>query len=546
MTTCEYSGKCMFEAFRGFNVRVLGSDKGVSAVLMIIFILLMSLMGVTLVYVVVLDNRSSLNQFLSEQSHSASESGLELGLTYLIKKNCALPPCRCADISGAAEFTNRGLGQSVFTVTGAFYHSRILNPGLIPGVTSLAGNITADAFITDIDVADAAGYAPYGRVWLGSEAVDYTAINGNIFENSNRGSDITPLNAHAAGVSVIQNQCNLTSTGTRNKSARVNSVAVAMQDGWIVASGGDNLLLRYQDNEWVDYSSQAPGVKLNDVFILSSAEVWAVGKDKEVLRFDGKTWTAFPGAFDERLESVFMLDTNSDGLADSGWAVGKKGYITGYDGSVWNDLGCSPVNKDLLQVVITSATDGWILVKDKNKPFLRLSLSGCAWEKFSGGIPLSGGKKDIKALFFTSENSGWAVGKKGVIWRWAGGPNWIAHPSSEVPTNKELKGLFMLDTNGDGVADDGWALGKGSVIIRYNGATDTWAFFNAPVIDEDVNGIFMASTIEGWIVGKNGSIFYWNGREWTVDAPGAGIDGKLESVVVITPRHRVIDWREVY
>ena len=84
----------------------------------------------------------------------------------------------------------------------------------------------------------------------------------------------------------------------------------------------------------------------------------------------------------------------------------------------------------------------------------------------------------------------------------------------------------MLDTNSDGVADDGWAVGKKvgnqPTMLRWNSPlSNQWndRTSSAPTTNEDLNSVSMVSPTNGWAVGNAGTIIRWNGTSWSNYAP---------------------------
>jgi|GEM_PF-2754998 len=112
----------------------------------------------------------------------------------------------CSSLS----YANVVVGLGTYTASGTLY-----NPA---APTTLSGALSNSA--TTVPVVSSAGYAPQGRIRIDSEEIFYSAISGNNFTGAQRGAAGTTAAAHAAGASVLQNQCRILSTGTAGSSSR--------------------------------------------------------------------------------------------------------------------------------------------------------------------------------------------------------------------------------------------------------------------------------------------------------------------------------------
>jgi hypothetical protein len=79
------------------------------------------------------------------------------------------------------------------------------------------------------------------------------------------------------------------------------------------------------------------------------------------------------------------------------------------------------------------------------------------------------------------------------------------------PTSKNLNGLFMVSAN------DGWVVGNDGTILRWNGSQ--WSAFTSPTTSH-LQAVKIVSASDGWAVGNGGTILRWNGSAWnTVSSP---------------------------
>lgn len=124
----------------------------------------------------------------------------------------------------------------------------------------------------------------------------------------------------------------------------------------------------------------------------------------------------------------------------------------------------------------------------------------------------------LTSVYEVSANDVWAVGtrpnndaaSRGTIIHWDG-TSWV---SALAPANTgDLYSVFMLPGGADG-----WAVGNGTVDnIRWSGSWPTGAWSPGPVPDLSptiLRSVNMLSPTSGWIVGRSGSIFKWDGAGW--------------------------------
>lgn len=147
------------------------------------------------------------------------------------------------------------------------------------------------------------------------------------------------------------------------------------------AVGNSATILRFNGSNWVtDAAPSGVTQDLNGVYTVSSSEAWAVGQNGRILRWNGSAWANYTSPTSAMLNSVSMLDTNGDGLADMGFAVGNSGVVAQYNGSTWSvtDLG----NRNLFGVDIFNHQDAWT-VGGSGTMF---HWDGNAWSSFDAPV----------------------------------------------------------------------------------------------------------------------------------------------------------------
>ncbi len=132
------------------TMRTLRNEKGVSLIMAVATLLILSLMAVVVVSLVGTETFSALNQTQSLQTFDIAEAGAHRAITYL-----GLEAGTCTAITDASQFTNVAMGRGTFTVTATHYN---------PTSTTLPSNI--DASVTAISVGDTTNFAPHGRIHI--------------------------------------------------------------------------------------------------------------------------------------------------------------------------------------------------------------------------------------------------------------------------------------------------------------------------------------------------------------------------------------------
>jgi len=136
---------------------------------------------------------------------------------------------------------------------------------------------------------------------------------------------------------------------------------------------------------------------------------------------------------------------------------------------------------------------------------------------------------------------GWAVGENGTILRWAGGPAgtpaWTAEAS---PVTGDLEGIFMLSyADGWVVGRDGPGAAQSPRILYWNGTA--WVTRNSNLnINLDLSDIHCIDSDDCWAVGESGAgavqrplILYWNGTTWTTRNSSLNINEDLNDVYCV-------------
>jgi len=139
------------------TMRRLGNEKGVSLIMAVATLLILSLMAVVLVSLVGTETFSALNQSQSLQTFDLAEAGAHRAIRYL-----GFEEGDCTDIE--SQFTNVAMGRGTFTVIGDWFSAS----------TTLSAGIT-DSQKT-IPVGDTEGFALHGRIHIRQPAPEVDAV----------------------------------------------------------------------------------------------------------------------------------------------------------------------------------------------------------------------------------------------------------------------------------------------------------------------------------------------------------------------------------
>jgi len=167
----------------------------------IVLIVVIALMLATLGHLYVSGESAGSLHGQSERAYFAARSGIEYSSGQYFNGSA------CSSLNNS----NVPVGNGSFTLTPTLYAP------LAPTATTAA--LTAAS--SSIPVTSSAGYAPYGRLLIDSELINYTSTTATNFNGLTRGVNGTTAVVHASGVTVSQNLCIVSSTGTTGNAKRI-------------------------------------------------------------------------------------------------------------------------------------------------------------------------------------------------------------------------------------------------------------------------------------------------------------------------------------
>jgi len=316
---------------------------------------------------------------------------------------------------------------------------------------------------------------------------------------------------------------------------------------------------------------------LNDVWMISSTQGWAVGNSPDAvpgagrpgtaIYWDGTQWrqiltpalTAAPGQA-YNLESVACLSVNNC-LAVGAWTTPGP-VLLQWDGTSWTDRSALVPGGITVLHAIHIRSDGLgFAVGEGNPNILRVILSVSPPSPPTVAAEAVVGTPDrLRSVWILPPGTpgsiqGFAVGDNGGVagaaYRWDGTPGgWLASPPGVASS---LRGVHVLNPNdaiavGDSdsrtrwngvswtpeggtviattnwrsvytlASNDEWMVGDAvsgvASIAHWNGVA--WSAFAPPNVPVGVSlfSVYMLSSSDGWAVGEGGAIIRWNGSSW--------------------------------
>ena len=252
-------------------------------------------------------------------------------------------------------------------------------------------------------------------------------------------------------------------------------------DMWAV--GNDGVILHWNGTSWKPATSNTT-IALKSVWGTSPSNAWAVGNNGTRLRWNGTAWAIEASGVTDDLSAVF-----GTGPSDV-WNTGTNGQLQHFDGAIWSKVnpgagstqlrGGSALDPQNVWVVGNSGESyrwvmpSWVRSVWPSKENLYGAVSpslssvlvaggagtllwwnGSSW----AGVPTNV-SRDLRALWFDSVKSVWAVGQDGVV---------IQTTTTTPPTAATLsKGQLTTPIRSvwGSSGDNAWAVGDSGLILR--------------------------------------------------------------------------------
>ncbi|MDD5252123.1 MAG: hypothetical protein PHT12_05850 [Patescibacteria group bacterium] len=330
-----------------------------------------------------------------------------------------------------------------------------------------------------------------------------TDWNSGTYSGTQNVGSGTPASVTEAGISEWTNYAQpRTWTETRDTdfSDGTFSNTVVVDTGDLGAVSLNNVL------DWYGRTSPTTS-QLNDAYMFSSSDGWAVGNDGIIVRWNGTAWLLFADLGTQMFTGIDCVS------ATDCWAVADSGRIAHWDGTAWSqlfDLGAQTFR----DVRMTSATEGWA-VADGGVIY---RWNGSTWSAetsgstdnlngIAGTAPVAAGGS-VSETTDTDFNDG-TFSNTAITGSGAAGSVVLAQAidwaTITSPTGQQINDVYMLS------ATDGWAVGNAGTILRWNGTA--WSSVGSPDAD-NIMGVYAITASDAWASGANGRVWRWNGTAW--------------------------------
>jgi photosystem II stability/assembly factor-like uncharacterized protein len=296
---------------------------------------------------------------------------------------------------------------------------------------------------------------------------------------------------------------------------------------FVTVAQAENVTARFSCRGWCPESLPAVTTNLNGIWGFSSNRVIAVGDAGVILQWNGTSWTPVTKLTTNPLRGVHGLNSTY------GFAVGDGGIIlqTTDGGTGWA-TSTSATTQGLRSVWIAATNEAYAVGDPRGNNFPWLRWNGTAWaDPGQGGfdqawhsvfgvgpgryfiVGVGGrtavgtpdpmayvvtGNPELRGVFGTSATTMTAVGMSGTIARYDSvGKVWnsMARPGTATPTLRAIHGTAnRMYTVGD--AGTVWLLEAG-----------VWRAEPTPITTQ-LNGVFLLSDNEVFVVGQNGLIYH--------------------------------------
>ena len=277
---------------------------------------------------------------------------------------------------------------------------------------------------------------------------------------------------------------------------------------WLV--GHDRPVLRWDGAELIDLGDGLGKTWLNGIWGTDPSNVWVCGHGGFVAHWNGTTWTAHETGVDATLWGIWGA---GDGQI---WAVGAQGTVIHFDGTTWDQATLEDDSMNLDSMTLrgiwgASADDLWV-------------VGSWGWEGPIGVVYRWNGEAWTKLPLSNQDGTGGGFGAV-----WGSGPDdvWITAPGtmdfqydmfeltqsihwngaewSEVDPG--VDGLFTR-VHGSG-PDDVWLTGQGGV-AHWDG--QGWDLEETPA---DGGYVAAWSPDLAWMTGEDGALYQWDGSGWS-------------------------------
>lgn len=492
----------------------------------VILILLIGSMGVYVAHIATTNDHSAALYRDMSGANSVANSALSEVTQSLVGPDLS-QRVSCEDL--ASHYQTTALGEGEFQVTGTRYYSS--NPNTLTKLLLPTDNI--------IHVSSLSGFAPYGRVRINKEFLDYTGTSNDAANCNNEapcltgakhGTAFTSATSHNEGTLIGQNQCSVRITAAvpsfNNEIARhtLNAQILSLDEGWLVSRQPARALaiFRFNGASFEKFTSAEFGSGVDPKHTNAISQLnyptgyFGANRAGKInfMQWNGNQIVRMPN--NSVVPSTSITDISC--LSDKNcWATGKDGNLLRYD-----------------------STDDWHNARPEHTlDFKDNPTYGIVYSTTHNGQKI---KVSLYGISCSTSNSCWAVGTvydDKPIYEYYNGDKWrrVSKYVGEInfgPANFD-RNILRANTNGVFCTSSHncWSVGavRDSLpnINHYNGTT--WSRYEFPEdssqitdLARNLNDVYCTSSSNCWLVGQNGGtgnfrntalIAHYNGSTWT-------------------------------
>lgn len=295
-------------------------------------------------------------------------------------------------------------------------------------------------------------------------------------------------------IMVLNTSSNLYSQWISLGNLPINTSAVRFVNentGWVVGSGGN---IFKTTNSGLNWTSQTSGITSN---LLSAAFInentgWAVINDGTVIKTTnaGINWINISGPITMQYAyDICFLNANTGYMLTLAAQNNSTDVRKSVDGGFsWSSKGggmLSPVKFFFL-----NENTGWIITSGYNTTMLNTTTNGGTNWNYLSNIK-------IHRIFFVNENTGFAAGINGLLFKSTnGGTNWDTLSSG---TTNSITGIIFPDNY------TGYVIGSSGTILKTSNSGLNW-ISQSGAGTTNLNSICFINQNTGWIAGEGGLI----------------------------------------
>jgi photosystem II stability/assembly factor-like uncharacterized protein len=287
-------------------------------------------------------------------------------------------------------------------------------------------------------------------------------------------------------------------------------VEIVGNDAWIVGYYGTIFHSNDRGLTWELQSSPTRSALFKARFANRSTG-WINGSYGTVLHTSdgGKNWRAQPSGTNEHLFGSFWLDENR------GWVVGSRGTTLRTDdsGRSWRNLNV-PGDFTFSAVSFVNETHGWLV--GEFGVIFQTRNGGTSWLKQKSPVEVSfasGESRNLFALVFTDQNTGYSFGLDGLVLKTRDGRRWeTARHGTNIDSRGGANHLFAATRFDRRI----WAVGERGTLLQSDSEGNHWRQSESEIPRTSLNGIAFGKDGFGLVVGNRGIILRTEngGRTW--------------------------------